>query len=104
MDLARALGQSGSLGLFIRSLVGLDRGAAKDAFAAFLDTTKFNANQIEFVNLVIDELAANGTIAPSRFYESPFTDLSAVGPDGLFTTTQVDEMIAILNDVREAAA
>ncbi len=104
MDLARALEEAGSLGLFIRSLVGLDRSAAKAAFASFLDATQFNANQIEFINLVIDELAANGTIAPSRFYESPYTDLSAVGPDGLFTSAQIDEMMSVLYRVTALVA
>ncbi|MEI6231351.1 MAG: type I restriction-modification enzyme R subunit C-terminal domain-containing protein, partial [Actinomycetes bacterium] len=79
-------------------------GAAKEAFARFLDDTKFNANQIEFINLIVDELANKGIIAASRFYESPFTDISAIGPDGLFTSAQVDEMVSIINDVKANAA
>jgi len=103
-DLDRAVTEQGSLGLFIRSLVGLDRGAAKEAFARFLDDTKFSANQIEFINLIVDELANKGIIAASRFYESPFTDISAIGPDGLFTSAQVDEMVSIIDDVKANAA
>ena len=53
---------------------GLDRTAAKAAFADFLDDKRYNANQIEFVNLVIDELTKNGLIEPRQFYESPFTN------------------------------
>ena len=66
--------------MFIRSLVGLDRNAAKEAFASFLDGKLFNATQIEFINLVIDHLAANGIVPAARFYESPFTDISPTGP------------------------
>ncbi|MGH9189105.1 MAG: type I restriction-modification enzyme R subunit C-terminal domain-containing protein [Acidimicrobiales bacterium] len=56
--------EDGSFGLFIRRLVGLDRAAAKEAFAEFLDDKRLGANQIEFVNLVIDELSDNGVIEP----------------------------------------
>jgi type I restriction enzyme, R subunit len=40
--------------LFARSLTGLDRSAAKAAFTAFTEGKKLTANQLEFVNLVID--------------------------------------------------
>lgn len=36
-------------------------------------------------------------------YESPFTDLSPPGPDGLFTSAQVDELVAVLGKVRETS-
>jgi type I restriction enzyme R subunit len=90
------------LGVFIRRLVGLDR-AAKDAFATFLDQHVYSANQIEFVNLLIDELAANGVIEPRRLYESPFTDLSPKGPDALFESTDVDRLLDVVADVRDYA-
>ena len=37
------------LGLFIRSLVGLEREAAKEALAGFMDGRTLTANQIEFI-------------------------------------------------------
>jgi len=42
------------LGLFVRSMVGLDREAAKRAFDGFLSGKTLTATQIQFVNLVID--------------------------------------------------
>jgi type I restriction enzyme, R subunit len=36
-------------------------------------------------------------------YESPFTDMSPRGPDGVFSSTQVDELVSVLNQVRERA-
>ena len=39
----------------------------------------------------------------ARLYESPFTDLAARGPDGLFDSSQVDEFVAVLDRVKAAA-
>jgi len=66
--------ESTGLGLFVRSLVGLDREAAKHAFGSFLHENALGANQIEFVNLIIDHLTQCGWMPPSALYESPFID------------------------------
>lgn len=60
-------------------------------------------DQIEFVNLVIDELSDSGVIEPRRFYESPFTDVSPEGPDALFESADVDRLLEVLADVRRRA-
>jgi type I site-specific restriction endonuclease len=74
----------GELGLFVRSLVGLDREAAKKAFSGLLDGKQWNANQIHFVNLVINDLTQNGWMSPARLSETPFTDFSPRGVEGVF--------------------
>jgi type I restriction enzyme, R subunit len=102
-DLQRAKKESQGLGLFVRSLVGLDREAAKQAFAGFLTGRTLTANQIEFVNLIIDHLTEQGVMDLALLYESPFTDMSPRGPDGVFSSTQVDELVSVLNQVRERA-
>jgi len=99
VDVVQAQTEAGGFGLF----VGLDRAAAKDAFAGFLDDRRFTANQIEFVNLVIDELSANGLIEPRRFYESPFTDISPHGPEALFQTTDVVRLLEVVAETRRRA-
>ena len=103
VDMERATIEAGSLGLFVRSLVGMDRAAAKDAFEAFLDEGRYSASQIDYVNLVIEHLAASGTIEPRRFYESPYTDVAPEGPDGLFEPVDVDRLIAVVHEIRHRA-
>jgi type I restriction enzyme R subunit len=102
-DVRRAADESEGLGLFVRSLVGMDRGAAKDALAGFLSVKTLDANQIEFVNLVVDHLTEHGVMDAARLYESPFTDLTPRGPDGLFASSHVDDLLRALETVRATA-
>jgi type I restriction enzyme R subunit len=97
------LRQEGGLGLFVRSLVGLDREAAKAAFSAFVAGRTLTANQIEFLNLVIDHLTERGQMEPRLLYESPFTDFDPLGVSGMFGE-DVGELIEILADVKRRAA
>ncbi|MBX9609798.1 MAG: DEAD/DEAH box helicase family protein [Gammaproteobacteria bacterium] len=99
-DIQRAAEESQGLGLFVRSLVGLDRQAAKEALAAFLNGKSLGANQIEFVNLIVDHLTEHGVMEAAMLYESPFTDLTPRGPDGLFSSAQVDELLGMIEQVR----
>ncbi len=103
-DIAREKAKSQGLGVFIRSLVGLDREAAKQAFSQFLSGGTATANQVEFVNLIVDYLTENGVMDPRRLYESPFTDVNPKGPEGLFSSAQVDQLVAVLAKIRERAA
>lgn len=102
-QIERARGEANGLGVFVRSLVGLDREAAKRAFGGFLAGGTLTANQIEFVNLVVDHLTERGVMGADALYESPFTDLTPRGPDGLFSERQVRELLAILEGVHWAA-
>jgi len=102
-DLQRAAAQSQGLGLLVRSLVGRDRQAAKEALAGFLAGKALAANQIDFVNLIVDHLTEHGVMDAARLYESPFTDLTPRGPDGMFSLGQVDELVRILDSVRARA-
>ena len=95
--------ESHGLGLFIRSLVGLDREAALEAFGTYLDGTKFTAEQIRFINLIVNELTANGVMEPARLYESPYTDHTPTGPESVFAEADVDSIVDILNTVKANA-
>ena len=102
-DLRRATEEAHGLGLFVRSLVGLDREAAKRALTSFVSGTTLRANQIEFVNLLVNHLTEHGVMEPEVLYESPFTDVAPQGPDGLFNPTQVGELISLLDRIKATA-
>lgn len=94
----------GGLGLFVRSLVGLEREAAKRAFDGFLAGKTLTSDQIEFVNMIVDHLTDRGAMDPRLLYESPFTDIDPMGIAGLFGQQEVEEVIHILENVRSRAA
>lgn len=102
-DFAAASERAGNFGLFIRSLVGLDRAAAKEAFNDFLDDKRYSRNQIQFVNFVIDYLTEHGTLEAARIYESPFTDVAPQGPDAIFTTADLDRLFDTVAQLAQSA-
>lgn len=101
--LQKAKAECNGLGLFVRSLVGLNREAAKQALAGFMAGKTLGANQIEFVNLIVDHLTEHGVMDAGLLYESPFTDVTPHGPDGLFPATQIDQLVSLLGEVRQRA-
>ena len=102
--IAEAKAQSQGLGLFIRSLVGLDREAAMQAFSELLQGRTATANQIEFINLIVQELTQNGVMSAERLFQSPFTDVNAQGPLGVFPPGKVTQIVQVLDVIRERAA
>lgn len=91
------------LGLFIRSLVGLDREAAMQAFSGFIQGTSATPAQIEFIDLMIGELTRTGVMEADRLFQSPFTDVHAQGPLGVFPPARVTELVRILDEVKARA-
>ena len=79
-----ARSEAPSLAHFVRSLVGMDRAAAQEAFSGFLSDRSLTPPQIRFIEMVIDQLVARGVMEASALYEPPFSNLHAGGPDELF--------------------
>lgn len=73
-----------SLAHFVRSLVGLDRTAAQSLFAEFLSDRSLTTQQINFIQMVIDQLTSRGVMEASALYDQPFTKLHSGGPETLF--------------------
>ena len=84
--------------------MGLDRETAKQAFSEFVVGTTITASQLEFINLIVEYLTENGVMDPARLYESPFTDISPLGPEAMFLPIRVTEMVQVLEDIRERAS
>jgi type I restriction enzyme R subunit len=67
------------LGELVREVVGLDMNAAKTLFAAYLDGVSLNADQIYFVNQIIEYVVRNGLLKDfSVLQEAPFNDRGSV--------------------------
>ena len=93
-----------SLPKFIRSLVGLDRAAAKELFVRFLDGSRYSSQQIRFVEMIIDRLTASGEIEPGQLYEPPFTGVHQQGLDGAFGNADADAIVFLIDDVNRLVA
>jgi type I restriction enzyme R subunit len=99
-----ALQADGGLPHFVRSLVGLDREAAKHAFTEFLEGRRLSSDQHEFLNLVIDHLTARSVMDPKLLYEAPFTDFDHNGVEGVFEKADVVRLVQILRDIEPRSA
>lgn len=100
----QAFGNERSLPQFIRSLVGLDRAAAKNAFARFLDDGRYASQQIRFIEMIIDRLVSNGLVEPGQLYEPPFTGIHYEGLDGAFADVDADVIVSTLMQINRLAA
>ncbi|MGC4853227.1 type I restriction-modification enzyme R subunit C-terminal domain-containing protein [Micromonospora sp. DT4] len=99
-DIDQARRASEGLGLFIRTLTGLDRAAAQEAFSEFLIDRTLNGAQLDFINLIINDLTMNGVMEPGRLYESPFNGVAPRGPEVLFSNDDADRMVSILRSIK----
>lgn len=101
-DFEREYGQQ-PLGVFIRSIVGLDRKAVNDAFNYFLQSGNLNASQIRFIDSIIDYLTEKGIIEPEKLFEPPFTEINEQGVLGVFDEVKAEELINIIRNINDHA-
>ena len=102
-EITNAAAEAHGLGLFVRSVIGMDRAAATDELSAFTGGSTFSGNQLTFVSMLLDQLTKRGAVDPALLYEAPFTAVAPTGPDGLFTGAQVTELLAALRRIRTTA-
>ena len=94
----------GGIAQFLRSLTGLDKAATKEAFSEFVGRHQLSADQVEFLDMVIDSLTESGFVDPASFYESPFTDFDDMGIAGIFDRDQTKEIIRIVKTLNNVIA
>jgi len=102
-DIERARETSQGFGRFVRSVVGLDRAAVRDAFGEFLAAGVASAAQIEFINMVIEHLTDLGVMDPELLYEPPFTDVAPTGPEQLFDEEKVTRLFTRIKAINDSA-
>jgi type I restriction enzyme R subunit len=85
-------------------MVGLDREAAKRALDGLLAGKALTANQIQFINLVVEYLTQSDWMSAAQLYESLFTDFSPRGVEGVFDSAHVSQLLSMLNSIRQASA
>jgi type I restriction enzyme R subunit len=87
------------LGKFVRRIIGLDIEAAQNHFANFIQKANLNANQITFIQKIIDYLNKNGVLDKSMLTSPPFNDLDDNGIIGIFP--EEEKLIKIIQLIDE---
>lgn len=59
--------------MLVAGMVGLDITAANELFSEFINDQSLDGNQLEFVQLVVNHIVANGFIDKSELNQHPFT-------------------------------
>ena len=89
-----------SLGEFIRKVLGLDIEAANQHFSTFIQEENLNANQILFVQKIIEYLNRNGILEKNMLSQPPFTDIDDHGIFGVFEDNEkAGKIIELINKI-----
>lgn len=87
------------LGRFVRRIIGLDIEAAQKHFTSFIQQANLNANQITFIQKIIDYLNKNGVLDKSMLTQSPFNDQDDNGIIGVFP--EEEKLIKVIQLIDE---
>jgi len=83
----------------VRSVVGLNRKAAKEAFSEFLSKAPMHPDQITFLNQIVDYLVKNGTMNPKVMFDTPFTHINDQGISGVFDNDSSQKVIELVRHI-----
>ncbi|OKL36691.1 DEAD/DEAH box helicase family protein [Domibacillus mangrovi] len=98
----KEFGSERPLSLFIREVLGMDQAAAKEVFSEFLEGTTLNANQIQFINQIIEFFTKNGTLDPSLLFDEPFTTFHQEGITGLFDDGTAMKLVGLIKELNDS--
>lgn len=102
-ELYRAATESQGLGLLIRSIVGLETSAAQEALSGFVSARRLTARQIGFVDVIVSQLSATGSVSIAALYDPPFDALAASGPEDVFSEAELTDLDSALRAVADTA-
>jgi len=90
---------------FVRSISGLERKAVIQQFDEFLKDNRLSANQIQFIEQMIEFYTQKGHLNIAELYEPPFDFIDEDGIDGVFrdrdnVIDMLIEKVEELNEVR----
>ncbi|HHT48590.1 MAG TPA: DEAD/DEAH box helicase family protein [Firmicutes bacterium] len=89
-------------GLLVRRIAKLERTAANEAFSAFINEQNLNADQIAFVDKVIDYVVQNGYVeSVAELTKPPFDKPQSFVR--LFDHKRQKEFVRIINELKENA-
>ena len=91
------------IGVLARSIVGLNRNAAKQAFGEFMQNVKLHPDQIAFINEIIEYLVKNGTLEPKQLFDSPFTRLNERGVSGAMGDDLAGTVVELVRQINRNA-
>ncbi|MEJ4088326.1 DEAD/DEAH box helicase family protein [Galbibacter orientalis] len=87
---------------FIRKIVGLDIEAANNLFSKFIQSGNLNANQIIFIQKIINYLNTNGILDKGLLTKPPFNEHHEKGILGIFPDEEkIVKIISIIDQVND---
>ncbi len=89
-----------NLDIIIRNLIGMDEDAVRARFQNFVNThPSLTAKQTQFLRLLQNLIAMNGSIKVERLMDAPFTSIHQDGIFGVFTDDDLrDDLIATITN------
>lgn len=92
------------LGVFIRSILGLDTDAANALFSDFLSSGNLRADQITFINNIIKFLTVNGKIEKKMLFDTPpFNNEHQDGIIGIFDDAEATKILKLIDGMNRNA-
>ena len=89
----------GDRGIFIRSLVGLDRENGQAGVQPVRH--RHDRHRYRPLECIVRYLTENGVMDTAQLYELPFTDITQQGAGGVVGACQGDEDIQVLDEILE---
>jgi type I restriction enzyme R subunit len=89
-----------SLGVLIRSIVGLNLAEIEELFSEFIQKASLSSVQQKFVDQVIQFMVRDGVVPMSKLYEPPFSDIHEAGVDGVFGQVS-DELVGMIEEFNQ---